>query len=70
MSRVNSRDVSGIVSTTYVGPKDNLQGKAALVRDGAAADRVLAQFDDLKTGYGIGWHEFPRSDFRMWSPKV
>ena len=50
--------ISGAV---YKGSHPELKGKTALVR--VYSDCVLAQFDDLETKLGIGWHPFTRDDF-------
>lgn len=51
---------------TYVGQDAALtilHGKRALLLiDG---DSVTAQFDDVTTGYGYGWHPFKLSDFDL-----
>jgi hypothetical protein len=55
----------------YIGPIERLHGHGALLRNAPAADRVLAQFDDIKEfgtnpeHYSLahGWHEFDRGDF-------
>lgn len=59
---------------TYCGPKPQLKGKTALVRDdpetcsGGNFGMVLAQFDDLElevdgVRLAFGWHLFERKEF-------
>jgi hypothetical protein len=45
----------------YVGANHTLFGKAAQVM--RQEDHVLAKFNDVKTGFGYGWHKFQTSDF-------
>lgn len=40
-----------------------LCGKEALLREAHLPNYYLAQFDDVGTGLGHGWHPFPREDF-------
>jgi len=57
----------------YCGPDLRLRGKAAIVRHSATlgkpgslrstVDRVVAQFDDVQTGMGYGWRQFPARHF-------
>lgn len=45
----------------YVGRRKDLQRKSALVfTDGVD---VAAQFDDVETGLGFGWHAFTADEF-------
>lgn len=48
----------------YVGLDDRLRGKTTLLRgiEGGTRD-VVAQFDDVSTGYGYGWWLFYRHQF-------
>jgi hypothetical protein len=46
----------------YTGDDEQLQGETALVMPNGAG-MVLIQADDVTTGYGYGWHEFPASDW-------
>lgn len=48
----------------YVGREERLRGKTTLLRaiEGGTRD-VVAQFDDVGTGYGYGWHLFYRKQF-------
>lgn len=58
---------------TYVGGGSDakgkpLDGKTALLLVGdtnsvQSQTRVKAQFDDVATGLGHGWHEFPKDAF-------
>ena len=54
---------------TYVGTDDALADKTAILMD---SDRhlgeYLAQFDDVSTGLGYGWHRFPVIDFELDKP--
>jgi hypothetical protein len=58
---------------TYVGVDIQLKGKTALVMTvGERSPRgivpvgcVMIQADDVSTGYGHGWHEFPESDWEI-----
>lgn len=43
----------------------HLKGKTALIREGSASDRVLAQFDDVTVPEAFGWHEFMRDEFSI-----
>lgn len=48
----------------YVGPALALQGlTAVLVVDGS--ETVQAQFDNVKTGLGYGWFDFPEEYFEI-----
>lgn len=57
----------------YCGPDKRLRGKTAIIRRSAAlgrpgslrsnVDRVVAQFDDIRTGMGYGWRQFPSRHF-------
>lgn len=57
----------------YCGPDIRLRGKGAIIRMSAAigkpgslrsmVDRVVAQFDDVSTGMGYGWRQFPKRHF-------
>lgn len=49
---------------TYIGALTQYWGKTALLREGSDGI-LLAQFDDIATGCGYGWHEFNRSDWRI-----
>lgn len=51
-------------------PTDNfvgrpLEGGGAIVRKSPNEGKLLAQFNDTRTGYGYGWHEFPAGDFAV-----
>ena len=46
---------------TYVGIRKGLNGKEAMLQ--VKEDIVLAQFDDIGTGMGYNWYEFPISDW-------
>jgi hypothetical protein len=57
-----------MITMTYCGPLTHLQGLTAIVRPGATAGEVLAQFDDrfaTRDGQELskGWHGFPITDF-------
>lgn len=47
---------------TYVGDKEYLRGKTALVYI-TPENRLMAQFDDILTGLGYSWTEFDLVDF-------
>jgi len=49
---------------TYIGDDLSMKGKTALIMEGQAKT-VLIQADDITTGYGFGWHEFPISDWEI-----
>jgi len=49
----------------YVGPDKKLRNQTALLKPTDSVERVLVQFDDMKTGYGLGWHNFRASDFTI-----
>lgn len=49
----------------YIGPSTALRGKWALVRVKDGSDVVHAQFDDMHTGYGLGWSVFSKAEFRL-----
>ena len=62
------------VTGTYVGDKvSHLRGKTALIRPEVmkagklemCTGRVLAQFDDVETGLGYGWHAFAADEFEI-----
>lgn len=61
---------------TYIGPRKELKGKRALVKierhyvqdmipshGEVVSVTVTAQFDDVATGLGHGWHNFRLDDF-------
>lgn len=48
----------------YVGKKLVLKNKTALTRS-AGKHSLWVQFDDTRTGIGIGWYRFKRSQFRL-----
>jgi hypothetical protein len=61
------RATGAITKGTYVGRVSDLQGHQALVlpvRD-PNSDKIKVQFDDVSTGFGHGWHEFPKTDFEI-----
>ena len=45
----------------YIGDRSELQGKTALLM--VSGDIAKAQFDDIGTGYGYGWHTFQRDEW-------
>ncbi len=47
----------------YQGHKTELKGKRALIQRIPNSIFVDAQFNDVDTGLGHGWHEFYASDF-------
>jgi hypothetical protein len=49
----------------YIGPNGLLQGRGALIRDSLTEGYVGAQFDDRFSGYGFGWHRFPKQEFTI-----
>lgn len=49
----------------YIGSDPALYGKTALVGHTQEGGFPVAQFDDISTGYGYGWHEFGISDFSL-----
>jgi len=57
-----------MIQAVYTGARAELKGKTALLRgQDQITERgnaqVLVQFDDLSTGFGLGWHAFPAADF-------
>jgi hypothetical protein len=48
---------------TYIGTEKGLNGKEAMLQ--VKEDTVLAQFDDIGTGMGFNWYEFPISDWEI-----
>lgn len=50
----------------YVGPRQELRGKTAIICN-CTASTVACQFDDTATGLGFGWHEFPTGDVQLLS---
>lgn len=48
----------------YIGSNTKLKGKEALVAPYFEC-KVVAQFCDLTTGLGFGWHEFNKKDFEL-----
>lgn len=49
--------------TVYVGRDQELKGKGALVGYAWGGGVCVAQFDDVDTGFGYGWHHFRNDDF-------
>lgn len=52
---------------TYVGPKNLLKGKTALVRPSEQNTMVFAQFDDIENlplKFTHGWQPYPAEFFR------
>jgi len=57
----------------YIGSDPLLRGKTALVmlvgekapRGIVPEGKVMIQADDVSTGLGYGWHEFPAEDWRI-----
>lgn len=61
----------------YIGDDRHLRGKTALViknplrikTDPPSVEideqSVLIQADDMASGYGLGWHEFPAEDWKV-----
>lgn len=48
--------------------KKSLKGKTALLdRHKCPPGFVRAQFDDISTGLGYGWHKFPETHFRIYT---
>lgn len=58
---VNEKMKSG----KYIGSDPSLQDKTALVMDSHNEGKVMTQADDVSTGLGYGWHEFPATDWRV-----
>lgn len=54
-----AEQIGQVEHLTYCGSDSKLKGKTALVFENGAA-----QFDDRNTGYGFGWHQFKREDFK------
>jgi len=50
---------------TYTGNNSRMKDKTALIMEGREVETVLIQADDITTGYGFGWHEFPASDWEI-----
>ena len=46
--------------------RKSLKGKTALLDRKCTPGYVRAQFDDVKTGLGYGWHRFPEYHFRIY----
>ena len=51
------------VHMAYVGARPNLKGCTALTRLSRNQGYVVAQFDDVDTSLGYGWHELEASSF-------
>ncbi len=49
----------------YVGRKNHLKGERAMIRPIENSIFVDAQFNNVDTGLGYGWHEFYASDFQI-----
>jgi len=50
-----------MIHGTYIGGTDGgLMGKTAMIQM-VDETTLKAQFDDIGTGLGFGWHEFPAS---------
>lgn len=47
----------------YKGPLHNLKDRAASLTVYTATGRVMAQFDDVETGYAFGLHDFASEHF-------
>jgi hypothetical protein len=59
-----------MIHGVYIGALPELKGKTALLQtqehmQARANATVLAQFDDVSTGLGLGWHQFPVTDFEL-----
>lgn len=52
---------------TFRGP-GRLCGEEALVRSSEVPGYVLAQFNDVSTGYGYGWTQFLLAHFKVSEP--
>lgn len=52
---------------TYTGPLPLLKGKSAILKC-YPSGQCLAQFDDVATGYGNGWHSFSTAAFELSAP--
>lgn len=58
---------------TYIGSDQRLQGKTSLVmtigekspRGIVPEGKVMIQANDVSTGLGYGWHEFPAADWKV-----
>lgn len=48
---------------TYVGQVVGLLDKTALLMNNRTPGEYLAQFDNVATGFGYGWHRFPCDAF-------
>jgi hypothetical protein len=60
-----------ILKGTFVGSpnsvrKKSLKGKTALLQR-KEPGFVYAQFDDVSTGLGYGWHRFPEGHFQIYT---
>jgi hypothetical protein len=50
----------------YIGPNALLKGKGSLLRSLKHNAKYWgAQFDDIRTGFGFGWFEFPKEVFKV-----
>jgi len=49
---------------TYIGGRLELRGKTALLLVSDAPE-ILAQFDDVATGLGHGWHAFQSNEWSI-----
>lgn len=49
----------------YTGPRESLKGQRALLQNSDRREIILAQFNDVATGFGYGWHAFDASHFRI-----
>jgi len=50
---------------TYIGLVESLSGKTALLIKNVLNPGFSAQFDDVSTGLGHGWHNFAADDFTL-----
>lgn len=57
------KPIGDLFHKEYIGDDSTLLGKKALVGFALVGGQSVAQFDDLETGYGSGWHHFKISDF-------
>lgn len=55
---------------TYIGPIKSLEGKTASLIENIINPGVSAQFDDVSTGLGHGWHNFVNEDFELDDPEL
>lgn len=61
--------MSQMLAGRYIGPREDLKGKEAILQPRKIDNVMLAQFNDVKTGLGHGWFPFSPNDWQVLSRK-